>query len=178
MINVRQQVPTQQAIDLHPKLDEAALRQPEFQRMGKVAKGLEAVNRFFAESTWAQQTEPSNGSDFVLGNPPEPLPEFVAPLRHAIEPQNNNWYPYKRNKAIPACNHRQQLAPAAQGTPYVAEDIFLANGAFAAISVTLKVVCDPGDEVIFISPPWFFYESLIMDVGATAVRVRIDPREL
>jgi len=33
------------------------------------------------------------------------------------------------------------------------------------------VLTDPGDEVIFISPPWFFYEALIVAAGATPVRV-------
>jgi aspartate aminotransferase len=29
--------------------------------------------------------------------------------------------------------------------------------------------------VIFVSPPWFFYESLIVAAGATPVRVNVDP---
>ena len=33
----------------------------------------------------------------------------------------------------------------------------------------------PGDEVIFLSPPWFFYEMLIGAAGATAVRVNLAP---
>ncbi|HET9496395.1 MAG TPA: aminotransferase class I/II-fold pyridoxal phosphate-dependent enzyme, partial [Chloroflexia bacterium] len=32
-----------------------------------------------------------------------------------------------------------------------------------------------GDEVIYISPPWFFYEALILTYGARPVRVKIDP---
>jgi aspartate aminotransferase len=39
--------------------------------------------------------------------------------------------------------------------------------------VALTVVTDPGDEVIFISPPWFFYEVLIVSAGAVPVRVKI-----
>ena len=33
---------------------------------------------------------------------------------------------------------------------------------------------DVGDEVIFVSPPWFFYETLIVAAGATPVRVYAD----
>ena len=32
-----------------------------------------------------------------------------------------------------------------------------------------------GDEVVFVSPPWFFYEPMILGAGATPIRVRTDP---
>jgi aspartate/methionine/tyrosine aminotransferase len=51
----------------------------------------------------------------------------------------------------------------------------LTNGAFAALAVVLGAIVDPGDEVIFLSPPWFFYEALIAAAGARPVRVKIDP---
>ena len=46
-------------------------------------------------------------------------------------------------------------------------------GAFGALGVTLRALCDEGDEVIFLSPPWFFYELMIASSGATPVRVRL-----
>jgi aspartate aminotransferase len=36
-------------------------------------------------------------------------------------------------------------------------------------------VVDPGDEVMFIRPPWFFYEAYIAASGASPVRVKIKP---
>jgi aspartate aminotransferase len=39
--------------------------------------------------------------------------------------------------------------------------------------VAIRTLCDVGDEVIFLSPPWFFYELMIASAGATAVRVRL-----
>ena len=44
----------------------------------------------------------------------------------------------------------------------------MTNGGFAAIAVTLRAIVEPGDEVIFLSPPWFFYELLIVAAGGTA----------
>jgi aspartate aminotransferase len=41
--------------------------------------------------------------------------------------------------------------------------------------VALHALIDPGDEVIFLSPPWFFYEALIMSSGAVPVRVKLQP---
>src|ERR687893_319793 len=56
-------------------------------------------------------------------------------------------------------------APAAslrawRGVHYDEADIFLTNGAFAGLTVCLRAVVDPGDEVIYVSPPWFFYAPL------------------
>jgi aspartate aminotransferase len=47
----------------------------------------------------------------------------------------------------------------------------MTNGGVAAINVALQAVCEPGDEVVFLSPPWFFYELLILGADATPVRV-------
>ena len=33
---------------------------------------------------------------------------------------------------------------------------------------------DPGDEVIFLTPPWFFYEALIIGAEASPVRIAVD----
>ncbi|MGZ4618583.1 MAG: aminotransferase class I/II-fold pyridoxal phosphate-dependent enzyme [Frankiaceae bacterium] len=38
----------------------------------------------------------------------------------------------------------------------------------------LAAVLDIGDEVIFVSPPWFFYEAMILGAGGRPVRVRMD----
>jgi aspartate aminotransferase len=62
-----------------------------------------------------------------------------------------------------------------RGLAFEADDILLTNGAFAALAVVLGTIINPGDEVIFLSPPWFFYEALIAAAGAQPVRVKIDP---
>jgi aspartate aminotransferase len=142
--------------------------------INQVADRLAAVNHFFTTSTWAQRAGDPAIADFVLGNPHEPpLPAFVTALRRWVEPQNNAWYAYKRNEPTPQAVIADTLRRR-RDLPFVAEDISLTNGAFAGIAVVLKVIIDPGDEVIFISPPWFFYESLITDAGATPVRVPVD----
>lgn len=60
------------------------------------------------------------------------------------------------------------------GSPFEAEDIFMTNGAFSGLTVALNTLIEPGDEVIFISPPWFFYEGMIGHAGGLPVRVKID----
>ncbi len=51
----------------------------------------------------------------------------------------------------------------------------MTNGAFAAIAVAVGAITDPGDEVIYISPPWFFYEAMIASSMGTPVQVQCDP---
>ena len=112
--------------------------------------------------------------DFLAGNPQEmPLPEFVESLQRWAAPHDKNWFAYKLNEAEP----REAVAAALEerrGVHFRPEDIYLTTGAFGAMVVALDVVVDPGDEVIFISPPWFFYEAMIVRTGATPVRVRVN----
>jgi aspartate aminotransferase len=60
------------------------------------------------------------------------------------------------------------------GIAFDTEDITLTNGAFAALAISLTVITNPGDEVIMMTPPWFFYEALITAAGARTARVPID----
>ena len=41
----------------------------------------------------------------------------------------------------------------------------MTNGGFAALAVAFRAILEPGDEVVFLSPPWFFYELLILAAG-------------
>jgi aspartate aminotransferase len=51
----------------------------------------------------------------------------------------------------------------------------MTNGGFAALATAMRTLVDPGDEVIFLSPPWFFYEQLILAAGGEPVRVKLEP---
>ena len=54
-------------------------------------------------------------------------------------------------------------------------DVAMTNGGFAALAVTMRTLLEPGDEMIFLSPPWFFYELLILAAGGEPRRVRLEP---
>src|SRR5437016_14357720 len=60
--------------------------------------------------------------------------------------------------------------------PFDRQDVFLTNGHFSGLSICLHAVTGPGDEVVYVSPPWFFYETLILESVATPVRVAADER--
>jgi aspartate aminotransferase len=96
-------------------------------------------------------------------------------LHRAIIPGEPRWFAYKWSEPVAQGVVADSLEKRL-GIPFYANDILLTNGAYAAISVTLCAILDPGDEVIFISPPWFFYEALIVAHGGEPVRVPIDLR--
>jgi len=130
--------------------------------------------RFFSTSAWARHRDDVGISDFVFGNPHEmPLPGFVAALQHSLPPQNALWFGYKENEP----ESREIVASSLRslrGREFTPQDVFMTNGGFAALSVSIAALTDPGDEVIYLTPPWFFYESIIVSHGATAVSVPID----
>ena len=148
---------------------------PVSRRIQGLHQALGPVYNFFVNSDYARHAGQPGILDFAIGNPHElALPEFVAALQRWAPPQNKDWYGYP--SSLPQA---QQAAASAlsqrRGVTFAPEDIVLTNGAFAALSVSLSVLTDPGDEVIFISPPWFFYESLILAAGAVPVRVKVRP---
>lgn len=135
----------------------------------------DSLLRFFTESAWARMdpTDPER-ADFVAGNPQEfAQPAFVESIQRWAVPQDEHWYAYKFNEP-----YAQEAAASGlrdrRGIPFEAEDILLTDGAFAALLLCIRTVADPGDEVLFLSPPWFFYEALIVGGGAEPVKVRVD----
>ena len=120
-------------------------------------------------------TRTAESADFMAGNPQElAMPPFVAALTRWSVPQDKDWYAYKMM-------HRPAQTAAAAGLSrrlnleFAPDDIFLTRGAFGGLATALHTVVDGGDEVIFISPPWFFYEAMILAARATPVRVKADP---
>jgi aspartate aminotransferase len=117
----------------------------------------------------------SNASDFAVGNPHEmPLPAFVEALEKATAPKDKDWYAYKINEPQAIDTVASSLRRLFD-QPFEPEDIFMTNGATGALDVVFNTVLDYGDEVIFNSPPWFFYEGMILNNGGVPVRVKIDP---
>jgi aspartate aminotransferase len=113
--------------------------------------------------------------DFVVGNPQDmPLTGYVDALRAQIEPRSKDWFAYQMNDPA-ACAVVAQSLRARLGAAFEADDVLMTTGAFAGLSVALRTLIDPGDEVIFVSPPWFFYEALIAAEGGVPVRVRTRP---
>jgi aspartate aminotransferase len=142
-------------------------------RTDRMVDSVEHVFSWFTNGSWERHHLDPGIADFTFGNPQElPLPGLVDTLqRHAVA-KDKDWFAYKMSEAEPRAVVAEVLR-ARTGLPFEDGDIALTAGAFGAIGVTLRALCDVGDEIIFLSPPWFFYELMIASTGATAVRVRL-----
>jgi aspartate aminotransferase len=133
--------------------------------------------RWHASSRHQQRAGDPSINDLVFGNPHEmPMPSYVSALAGRLVPQDKDWFAYKLNEPIATRTVAASLR-ARTGVGFSPEDVFMTNGGFAAIAAALRATVGPGDEVIFLSPPWFFYELLIRAAGATPVRVELAPPE-
>jgi aspartate aminotransferase len=146
-------------------------------RPGRTDRMIESVDHVFSwfdAGSWERHHLEPDIADFAFGNPQElPLPGLVAAYQRAAEPRDKDWFAYKFSEDEP----REVVAAGLRertGLPYRDEDVAMTAGAFGGLGVTIRALAEEGDEVIFLSPPWFFYELMIASAGATAVRVRLE----
>lgn len=126
------------------------------------------------QTGWRDARKADDACDFFTGDPQEdPLDGYVETLQTASTPRNRSWFGYIRD--LPEA--REAAAAALQertGVAFDADGIRLTNGGFGALVASLKVISDPGDEVIINLPPWPAYEPMAVDAGLSAVKVSID----
>jgi aspartate aminotransferase len=143
-------------------------------QLASLRRPLATFESFLNDSEWTSRAGDPSIADFVVGNPHDPpLAAYVDALLDATTPRRTDWYAYKMNQRSSVRTVAASLRDRF-GLPFEPEDIFMTNGNFGGLAVALRTVVDPGDEVVFISPPWFFYEALILASGATPVRVLAD----
>jgi aspartate aminotransferase len=142
-------------------------------RIIELQRGLRPLLDFLQHSQHARRSGDPGIADFVFGNPHDmPLDAFVEALQQAAVPAAADWFAY--TIAVPAATRAIAASLRARTSlPFETEDVHLAPGTFGALASALRATVDPGDEVIFLSPPWFFYESMIAVAGGTPVRVTL-----
>jgi len=114
-------------------------------------------------------------ANFAVGNPLDfPMPEYVDSLREHIEPRRRDWFAYKDSEPKSRITVARGLSKRT-GMEWGAADVAMTNGGFAALAVAMRALVEPGDEVIFLSPPWFFYEFMILAADGVPVRLRLAP---
>ena len=115
--------------------------------------------------------------DFLAGNPQEmAMPEYVRTIQRALEPDSPSYYAYGPpwrgavESVAAALSDRLEL----ELDP---DDVFLTRGAASGLFLALRTVIDPGDEVVVFSPPWFFYEAMVLGESAQMLRVPLTEGE-
>jgi aspartate aminotransferase len=111
------------------------------------------------------------GADFLFGNPHEPAGRtYVEAVRAAAEPVDRHRYEY--TMTLPEASDAIAARLTERfGSPFDADDVTITNGNFAGLACVLRAIGDPGCEIVYVSPPWFFYEALIIAADMTPVRV-------
>ncbi len=143
-------------------------------RVDRLAASMATFLAFFESPIWSRRDEPGI-ANFAVGNPQEmPLPAYVDALSAALQPQDKDWFAYKMSEPNAQAAVARSLTERT-GLPWDPADVAMTNGGFAAIGVALRAILEPGDEVVFLSPPWFFYETLILAADGTPVRVGLEP---
>ena len=129
------------------------------------------VAAFFNDSRWRERLGEPGVCDFALGNPQEmPLPGFVEALKAKVTPQNKEWFAYKGNESFA----REAVASslrASAGLPFEPEDIALTSGGFGAIVLMVKLLANPGEELLYSTPSWFCYAPIAHLHGLKPVTV-------
>jgi len=109
--------------------------------------------------------------DFTFGDPHEmQLPAYVEALREAAMPLDDQWFAYKQSEPAAqeaAAASLERVVPLG----WTGANLRMTTGGFGAITVAMKAVADPGDEVVYSLPPWFLYEILAIEAGLVPVKV-------
>jgi aspartate aminotransferase len=136
---------------------------------------LEPVLEYVGDATYEGGVMRPEACDLRFGNPQEmPLPEIQQALTKWAAPKDKDWFAYKfsdpRAIKVAVESLRDRV-----GIDFDPKDVSMTTGAFGGLASTLRAVLDPGDEVIYLSPPWFFYVPMILSCGAKPVRVDFTP---
>jgi len=143
----------------------------------RVARAAEAAAPIveFVNSPLAQRQSDPRAANFLFGNPQEmPLAGFTAALHRWADPQHKDWFAYTMYHRAAQDAVAASLG-ARYGVAFQPDDILLTNGVFGGLSLLLTLLVNDGDEVIFPTPPWFFYESMTLMAGGTPVKVPLRP---
>src|SRR5690242_19313009 len=108
--------------------------------------------------------------DFLAGNPQELASRaYVEAVQRAAVPDSPSYYSYG-----PPWQPAVRVVTAALaerlGLELAAEHVFLTRGASSGLATALRALIDPGDEDVMMSPPWFYYESMVLGEGAEPVK--------
>ena len=114
-------------------------------------------------------------ANFAVGNPQDyPMPAYVDALRAQLEPRRRDWFAYKDSEPKSQITVARGLS-ARTGMKWDPADVAMTNGGFAALAVAMRALVEPADEVIFLSPPWFFYEFMILAAQGVPIRLHLAP---
>ena len=140
--------------------------------ISKVASAIQPSTTLIVDALYKQMKE--EGKDvigFGAGEPDFDTPDNIA--QAAIKAIKDGLTRYTPSNGIPAL--RKAVADRLSedcGVDYSADQIVVASGAKHNIYIALKVLLNPGDEVILPAPYWITYEEVIRMAGGVPIIVK------
>ena len=147
--------------------------------MQNMVKNSSAIRAMFEEGNrLAQIYGRENVYDFSLGNPNVPAPkavkEAIIEILESEDPvvlhgytNSNAGYPEVREAVAASINERF-------GTAFSAKNIVMTVGAAGGLNVALKILLNPGDEVITFAPYFGEYRSYTANFDGVLVAISPD----
>jgi aspartate aminotransferase len=138
---------------------------------GRAARSLASAGSIFRFLMRPRDLGHPDACDFLAGNPQEmAMPAYVEAVQKALVPDSPSYYAYgpdwqPANAAVAAALGGRL------GLELDAQDVILTRGASSGLMLLLRTVVDPGDQVMMMSPPWFFYEAMVLAEAAEPVKV-------
>jgi aspartate aminotransferase len=137
------------------------------------------IRKMFEEGTLLKaERGDANVFDFTLGNPygdpPSSLAEELARLAASPPPGLHRYMP---NAGFPEV--RDAVArnlSRATGLPFAGDHVVMTVGAAGALTVSLRALLSPGDEVIVLAPYFVEYLFYVRNAGGVPVPVDTDER--
>ena len=148
------------------------------EKMKTFMVGNSAIRAMFEEGKhMAKIYGKENVYDFSLGNPsvepPEEVKQAAVNILNTVEPNSLHGYPSNSGYEDVRL-HLAQISNKLHGTNYNENNYVMTTGAAAALNIILKVIIDPGDEVIVFAPYFGEYKNYIRNYDGVVVPVMAD----
>ncbi len=139
----------------------------------RTARALAAAGGIMRFLVQPRDLEHPDACDLLAGNPLElASPAYVSAIQRAVVPDSPAYYRYGPPWR-PAIEAVTSALAGRLGVDLVPEDVFLTRGASSGLLLLMRTLLDPGDEVLMMSPPWFFYEAMVLGESAEPVKVNL-----
>ena len=149
------------------------------EKMSKLLERSAAMSSMYTESARLKEKYGAeNVYDFGMGNPNLPAPDSIRETSIRILRETDPWYlhHYMPNNGFPEA--RKKIAESLNrrfGEHFEAQNIMMCTGAAGGINCLLKVLMDPGQEILTFAPYFGEYDRYADNVNCTLTAVPPNP---
>ena len=145
------------------------------EKMSKLLERSAAMSSMYTESARLKEKYGAeNVYDFGMGNPNLPAPDSIRETSIRVLQETDPWYlhHYMPNNGFPEA--REKIAASLNrrfGEHFDANNIMMCTGAAGGLNCLLKVLMDPGQEILTFAPYFGEYDRYADNVGCMLTTV-------